>query len=90
MAERGAYLTGTATYGKATIFEIVAQESLSSTLEPAFKKIFSVCFFALKSPFFIPRNLFKLLFIFLDLIYLFVNIINRFLLLVISRDMAGC
>jgi len=39
MAERGAHLTGT-TYGKPTIFEIVAQESLASTLEPAFKKIF--------------------------------------------------
>lgn len=42
MAERGAYLTGTTTYGKPTLFEIVAQESLASTIEPAFKKIFSV------------------------------------------------
>lgn len=41
MAERGAYLTGTIK-SKPSIFEIVAQESLSSTLEPAFKKILSV------------------------------------------------
>ncbi|XP_034952198.1 peroxisome assembly protein 12 [Chelonus insularis] len=40
MAERGAHLTGT-TFIKPTIFEIVAQNSLASTLEPAFKKIFS-------------------------------------------------
>ncbi|XP_043270881.1 peroxisome assembly protein 12 [Venturia canescens] len=40
MAEKGAHLTGTS-YGKPTIFEIVAQESLASTLEPGFKKIFS-------------------------------------------------
>ncbi|XP_011299505.1 peroxisome assembly protein 12 [Fopius arisanus] len=40
MAERGAHLTGTALV-KPTIFEIVAQESLASTLEPAFKRVFS-------------------------------------------------
>ncbi|KAK0183106.1 hypothetical protein PV327_001176 [Microctonus hyperodae] len=42
MAEKSAHLTGT-TYIKPTIFEIVAQESLTSTLEPAFKKILSFC-----------------------------------------------
>jgi len=41
MAEKGAYLTGTA-YIRPSIFEIIAQESLASTLEPAFKKILSV------------------------------------------------
>lgn len=40
MAEKGAYLTGTIN-AKPSIFEIVAQESLASTLEPAFKKIIS-------------------------------------------------
>ncbi|XP_072753415.1 peroxisome assembly protein 12-A isoform X2 [Anoplolepis gracilipes] len=40
MAEKGAHLTGTA-YIKPSIFEIIAQESLASTLEPAFKKILS-------------------------------------------------
>lgn len=41
MAEKGAYLTGTV-YNKPTIFEILAQKSLASTLEPAFKKVLSV------------------------------------------------
>ncbi|XP_024879952.1 peroxisome assembly protein 12 [Temnothorax curvispinosus] len=41
MAEKGAHLTGT-TYIRPSIFEIIAQESLASTLEPAFKKIFSI------------------------------------------------
>lgn len=41
MAERGAHLTGT-TFIKPTIFEIVAQESFTSSVEPAFKKILSV------------------------------------------------
>jgi len=41
MAERGAHLTGTA-YIRPSIFEIIAQKSLSSILEPAFKKILSV------------------------------------------------
>ncbi|KAL0124327.1 hypothetical protein PUN28_006276 [Cardiocondyla obscurior] len=40
MAEKGAHLTGT-TYIRPSIFEIIAQESLASTLEPAFKKILS-------------------------------------------------
>ncbi|XP_011707998.1 PREDICTED: peroxisome assembly protein 12 isoform X2 [Wasmannia auropunctata] len=40
MAEKGAHLTGTV-YIRPSIFEIIAQESLASTLEPAFKKIFS-------------------------------------------------
>lgn len=40
MAEKGAHLTGTA-YTRPSIFEIIAQESLASTLEPAFKKILS-------------------------------------------------
>lgn len=40
MAEKGAYLTGTA-FAKPSIFEIVAQQSFSATLEPAFKRIFS-------------------------------------------------
>ncbi|KYM90346.1 Peroxisome assembly protein 12 [Atta colombica] len=40
MAEKGAHLTGTA-YIRPSIFEIIAQESLASTLEPAFKKILS-------------------------------------------------
>ncbi|XP_012222534.1 peroxisome assembly protein 12-A [Linepithema humile] len=40
MAERGAHLTGTA-YIRPSIFEIIAQKSLSSILEPAFKKILS-------------------------------------------------
>jgi len=41
MAEKGAHLTGT-TYIRPSIFEIIAQKSLASTLEPAFKKILSV------------------------------------------------
>ncbi|XP_011883508.1 PREDICTED: peroxisome assembly protein 12 [Vollenhovia emeryi] len=41
MAEKGAHLTGT-TYIRPSIFEIIAQESLASTLEPAFKKILSL------------------------------------------------
>ncbi|XP_076180077.1 peroxisomal biogenesis factor 12 isoform X2 [Ptiloglossa arizonensis] len=40
MAEKGAHLTGT-TFIKPSIFEIIAQESLASTVEPAFKKILS-------------------------------------------------
>ncbi|XP_011635251.1 peroxisome assembly protein 12 [Pogonomyrmex barbatus] len=40
MAEKGAHLTGTA-YIRPSIFEIIAQESLASTLEPAFNKILS-------------------------------------------------
>ncbi|XP_011145692.1 peroxisome assembly protein 12 [Harpegnathos saltator] len=40
MAEKGAYLTGTV-YNRPTLFEILAQKSLASTLEPAFKKILS-------------------------------------------------
>lgn len=40
MAEKGAHLTGT-TCTKPSIFEIIAQESLAYTLEPAFKKILS-------------------------------------------------
>lgn len=40
MAEKGAHLTGT-TCTKPSIFEIIAQESLTYTLEPAFKKILS-------------------------------------------------
>ncbi|CAD6227374.1 GSCOCG00006144001-RA-CDS [Cotesia congregata] len=40
MAERGVYLTHT-TYVKPTIFEIVAQESLSLTLEQVFNKFYS-------------------------------------------------
>ncbi|KAH0953524.1 hypothetical protein HN011_010503 [Eciton burchellii] len=40
MAEKGAHLTGT-TYIRPSIFEIIAQKSLASTLEPAFKKILS-------------------------------------------------
>ena len=40
MAERGAHLTGT-TFIKPSIFEIVAQESFASTVEPAFKKLLS-------------------------------------------------
>ncbi|XP_034190374.1 peroxisomal biogenesis factor 12 [Osmia lignaria lignaria] len=40
MAEKGAYLTGTA-FTKPSIFEIIAQESFASTVEPAFKKILS-------------------------------------------------
>ncbi|XP_015518242.1 peroxisome assembly protein 12 [Neodiprion lecontei] len=40
MAEKGAYLTDTVK-AKPSIFEIVAQESLASTLEPVFKKIIS-------------------------------------------------
>ncbi|XP_054009741.1 peroxisome assembly protein 12 [Hylaeus anthracinus] len=40
MAEKGAHLTGT-TLIKPSIFEIVAQESFASTVEPAFKKIIS-------------------------------------------------
>ncbi|XP_043262164.1 peroxisome assembly protein 12 [Colletes gigas] len=40
MAEKGAHLTGT-TFIKPSIFEIVAQESFASTVEPAFKKILS-------------------------------------------------
>lgn len=43
MAEKGAYLTGTV-YNRPTLFEILAQKSLASTLEPAFKKILSVCY----------------------------------------------
>ncbi|XP_066593380.1 peroxisome assembly protein 12-like isoform X2 [Prorops nasuta] len=39
MAEKGAHLTATA-FAKPSIFEIIAQESLASTLEPAFKKVF--------------------------------------------------
>ncbi|KAK2578931.1 hypothetical protein KPH14_011137 [Odynerus spinipes] len=40
MAEKGAHLTGT-TCTKPSIFEIIAQESLAYTLEPAFKRILS-------------------------------------------------
>ncbi|XP_008556003.1 peroxisome assembly protein 12-A [Microplitis demolitor] len=40
MAERGVYLTNT-TYVKPTIFEIVAQQSLSLTLEQIFNKFYS-------------------------------------------------
>ncbi|GAB1867699.1 Peroxisome assembly protein 12 [Camponotus japonicus] len=40
MAEKGAHLTGTA-YIRPSIFEIIAQESLASILEPSFKKILS-------------------------------------------------
>lgn len=40
MAEKGAHLTGTA-FIRPSIFEIIAQESLASTLEPAFRKILS-------------------------------------------------
>ncbi|XP_032674424.1 peroxisome assembly protein 12 isoform X2 [Odontomachus brunneus] len=40
MAEKGAYLTGTV-YNRPTLFEILAQKSLASTLEPAFKKVLS-------------------------------------------------
>ncbi|CAL7942245.1 unnamed protein product [Xylocopa violacea] len=40
MAEKGAHLTGT-TFIRPSIFEIVAQESFASTVEPAFKKILS-------------------------------------------------
>ncbi|XP_076232182.1 peroxisomal biogenesis factor 12 [Calliopsis andreniformis] len=40
MAEKGAHLTGT-TFIKPTIFEIIAQETFASTVEPAFKKILS-------------------------------------------------
>lgn len=47
MAEKGAHLTGTA-YIRPSIFEIIAQESLASTLEPAFKKILSVHYVVLK------------------------------------------
>lgn len=47
MAEKGAHLTGTA-YIRPSIFEIIAQESLASTLDPAFKKILSVHYLVLK------------------------------------------
>ncbi|XP_031829728.1 peroxisomal biogenesis factor 12 [Nomia melanderi] len=40
MAEKGAHLTGT-TFIRPSIFEIIAQESFASTVEPAFKKILS-------------------------------------------------
>nr|XP_012138810.1 PREDICTED: peroxisome assembly protein 12 isoform X2 [Megachile rotundata] len=40
MAEKGAYLTGTA-FIRPSIFEIIAQESFGSTTEPAFKKLLS-------------------------------------------------
>ncbi|XP_017888589.1 peroxisome assembly protein 12 [Ceratina calcarata] len=40
MAEKGAHLTGTSLI-KPSIFEIVAQESFASTVEPAFKKLLS-------------------------------------------------
>ncbi|XP_024939865.1 peroxisome assembly protein 12 isoform X2 [Cephus cinctus] len=40
MAERGAHLTGTS-HAKPSIFEIVAQDSLYSTLQPALKQIIS-------------------------------------------------
>ncbi|XP_017799592.1 PREDICTED: peroxisome assembly protein 12 [Habropoda laboriosa] len=40
MAEKGAHLTGT-TFTRPSIFEIIAQESFASTVEPAFKKFFS-------------------------------------------------
>lgn len=40
MAEKGAHLTGT-TFIRPSIFEIIAQESFASTVEPAFKKFFS-------------------------------------------------
>ncbi|XP_003403196.3 peroxisome assembly protein 12 isoform X2 [Bombus terrestris] len=40
MAEKGAHLTGT-TFIKPSIFEIIAQESLSSIVEPSFKKFLS-------------------------------------------------
>ncbi|XP_012279890.1 peroxisome assembly protein 12 isoform X2 [Orussus abietinus] len=40
MAVKGAHLTGT-TYAKPSIFEIVAQESLATTLQPALKKVIS-------------------------------------------------
>ena len=41
MAEKGAHLTGTA-FIKPSIFEIIAQESLASIVEPSFKKFLSV------------------------------------------------
>ncbi|KOX73332.1 Peroxisome assembly protein 12 [Melipona quadrifasciata] len=40
MAEKGAHLTGTA-FIKPSIFEIIAQESLASVVEPSFKKFLS-------------------------------------------------
>ncbi|OAD52507.1 Peroxisome assembly protein 12 [Eufriesea mexicana] len=40
MAEKGAHLTGT-TFIKPSIFEVIAQESFASTVEPAFKKLLS-------------------------------------------------
>ncbi|XP_015430441.1 PREDICTED: peroxisome assembly protein 12 [Dufourea novaeangliae] len=40
MAEKGAHLTGT-TLIRPSIFEIIAQESFASTVEPAFKKLLS-------------------------------------------------
>lgn len=42
MAEKSVYLTGTV-YNRPTLFEILAQKSLASTLEPAFKQVLSVC-----------------------------------------------
>ncbi|XP_012266946.2 peroxisome assembly protein 12 [Athalia rosae] len=47
MAEKGAYLTGTI-HARPSIFEVVAQESLASTLQPAFQKIIS--YLVLASP----------------------------------------
>lgn len=41
MAEKGAHLTGT-TFIRPSIFEIIAQESLAHTVEPAFTKFLSV------------------------------------------------
>ena len=41
MGEKGVNLTGTA-YARPSLFEIIAQESLSSILEPAFSKLVTV------------------------------------------------
>lgn len=41
MGEKGVNLTGTS-YAKPSLFEIVAQESLASILEPAFVKFVTV------------------------------------------------
>lgn len=42
MAERGAHLTATF-HPKPSIFDIVAQDSLNSTIHPALQRIIQVC-----------------------------------------------